>query len=105
MNYTKYAKQLLQTIEHDNIIHISENIGFDGCDNEGPKAMIYTLFIIYKNNDNPTKQYNYSIYTAEQYYTQKTVEYTLLTTLESNNYKKINNWNDLHEMLEINEIQ
>jgi hypothetical protein len=102
--YTKYAKNLINnSLKHENIMGIFEETTIDGCDNLGPKAYIYYLYVIQKNpNFNPNnqeKKYIYELYFAEQYFHKdEVVEYELYTFTQSNTLRSFESWDDFHEI-------
>jgi hypothetical protein len=97
--YTKYAKKLINnSLKHENTIGIFEETTIDGCDDFGPKAYIYYLYVI-KKTPNQEKKYIYELYFAEQYFHKdEVVEYELYTFTQSNTLRSFESWDDFHEI-------
>ena len=72
--HSEHARKLLATYPFDGkIIDTFEDESWDGCDQYGPKAIIYTLYVTTKSSEG----YTYYLFGEEQRYHGRELSYEL----------------------------
>ncbi len=88
-----YARKIIDGLSTQNVVWVYERVEADGCDSYGPKALIYSLFII--THDVEEDVYLCSVYDAENWYDGEDVEYVCSDVYMSSKFSPVYSWWDL----------